>query len=125
MGIQREKWKKKKKNLHVRTAYSGKIESHAKNFHKYCPDNIYISMIVAYPTRWTSKLPALPHATLNARGVQQVVINVGDNNYGDIFPKDHVEFIDRLKNVGKRSAGNDDSDGEDRSKKLKIKKSIG
>ncbi|KAF9382831.1 hypothetical protein CPB97_006903, partial [Podila verticillata] len=70
-------------------------------------------MVVVYPTKWTSKLPALPDATLNSSGVQQVVINVDENNFGKIFPEDHVEFIDRLENVGKRSVADDDSDGED------------
>lgn len=55
--------------------------------------------------------------TLDTSGVRQVVINVGDNNFGEIFPKDHAEFIDRLKNAGKHSAGDDDGDGDDRTKK--------
>lgn len=66
-----------------------KIESHAKDFRKYNPYDIYISMILAYPTKWTSKLSALRNATLDASGVQQVVIIVGENNVGRIFPKDH------------------------------------
>lgn len=45
------------------------------------------------------------------------VIDVGDNNFGEIFPKEHVEFIDRLKNAGKRTTGDDESDEDDRSKK--------
>lgn len=48
--------------------------------------------------------------------MQQVVINVGDDNFSGIFPKEHVEFIDRLKNVGKRSA-EDDGNDDDRTKK--------
>ena len=32
-------------------------------------------------------------------GVQLVVINTGDDCFGDIFPKEHVEFIDRLKSI--------------------------
>ncbi|KAK3811377.1 MAG: hypothetical protein JOS17DRAFT_779960 [Linnemannia elongata] len=39
-----------------------KIESHAMDFRKYCPENVYFSMIVAYPTKWTPKLPVLPDA---------------------------------------------------------------
>ncbi|KAF9079371.1 hypothetical protein BGX23_004238, partial [Mortierella sp. AD031] len=58
-----------------------------------------------------------PNARIDANGIQQVVINVGDHNFGDIFPREHVEFIDRLKNAGKRSADDDESDCEDRSKK--------
>lgn len=98
-----------------------KIEKHAKDFRKYCPENVYISMIVAYPTKWTCKLPILAETTTtaDANSVKQVVINVCDNNFRDIFPKDHVEFIDRLKNCGKRTAGADDGNGDDRSKKQK------
>ncbi|KAF9311329.1 hypothetical protein BG006_004580, partial [Podila minutissima] len=74
-------------------------------------------MIVAYPTKWTDKLPAPSELPKDPSGVQQVVINVGDDNFGDIFPRKHVEFIDRLKNVGKCSAEDDDHDGDDRTKK--------
>ncbi|KAH7028688.1 hypothetical protein BKA57DRAFT_511480 [Linnemannia elongata] len=95
------------------TVSAPKIEDHAKNFRKYCPDNIYISMIVAYPTKWTDKLPAPSELPKDPSGVQQVVINVSDNNFGVIFPQEHVEFIDRLKNARKRSADDDDSNDED------------
>ncbi|KAF9544563.1 hypothetical protein EC957_011872 [Mortierella hygrophila] len=67
-----------------------------------CPDNVYISMIVAYPTKWTDKLPAPSELPKDPSGVQQVVINVSDDNFGDIIPKEHVEFTDRLKNARKR-----------------------
>ena len=98
------------------TVSATKIESHAKDFRKYCPGNIYISMIIAYPVKWSDKLPELSELEQDESGVQQVVINVNDDNFGDIFPKDHVEFIDRLKNARKRSANNDDCD-HDQSKK--------
>ncbi|KAG9060728.1 hypothetical protein KI688_008939 [Linnemannia hyalina] len=79
-------------------------------------------MIVAYPTKWTSKLPALSDLPKDISGVQQVVIDVGNDNFGDILPKEHAQFIDRLKNAGKRSAGDEDgSDGENRSKTPRIK----
>ncbi|KAF9089137.1 hypothetical protein BGX23_006905 [Mortierella sp. AD031] len=99
------------------TVSAPKIEEHAKDFRDDCPDNVYISMIVAYPTKWSSQLPTLPDAISHASGVQQVVINVGDYNFSDIFPKDHVEFINRLKNARKRSAADEDDDGDDRTKK--------
>ncbi|OAQ22280.1 hypothetical protein K457DRAFT_1825616 [Linnemannia elongata AG-77] len=99
------------------TVSAPKIEDHAKNFRKYCPDNVYISMIVAYPTKWTDKLPAPSELPKDSSGVQQVVINVSDNNFGVIFPQEHVEFIDRLKNARKRSVEDNDSNDEDCSKK--------
>ncbi|KAF9282087.1 hypothetical protein BGZ68_006213 [Mortierella alpina] len=92
------------------TVSAPKIEDHGKVFRKYCPDNVYISMIVAYPTKWTEALLAPSEVPKDSSGVQQVVINVKDNNFGDIFPQEHVEFIDRLKNARKRSADNDDND---------------
>ncbi|KAG0020156.1 hypothetical protein BGZ81_009448 [Podila clonocystis] len=55
-------------------------------------------------------------------GVQQVVINVGDDNFCEIFPKKHVEFIDWLKNVATRST-EDDGDDDDRTKKQKNRSS--
>ncbi|KAG0216205.1 hypothetical protein BGX31_000650, partial [Mortierella sp. GBA43] len=99
------------------TVSAPKIEGHAKTFRKYCPENVYISMIVAYPTKWTDTLPASSELPMDPSGVQQVVINVSDDNFGDIFPKDHVEFIDRLKNARKRSADDDDTNVEDCPKK--------
>ncbi|KAF9928466.1 hypothetical protein BGZ67_006973 [Mortierella alpina] len=50
-----------------------------------------------------SELPNVPN------GVQQVVINVNDNNFSDIFPQEQVELIVRLKNARKRSADDDDT----------------
>jgi hypothetical protein len=95
------------------TVSAPKIEGHVKTFRKYCPENVYISMIVAYPTKWTDKLPSPSELPKDPSGVQQVVINVSDNNFGVIFPQEHVEFIDRLKNARKRSADDDDSNDED------------
>ncbi|KAF9080259.1 hypothetical protein BGX23_002403, partial [Mortierella sp. AD031] len=93
------------------TVSAKKITNHANDFQQYCPDKVYISMIVAYPTKWTSKLPTSSNPIFDASGVQQVVINVGDNNFGEIFPKEHIEFIDKLKNAGRHSA-TDDDDGD-------------
>ncbi|KAG0294490.1 hypothetical protein BGZ98_001754, partial [Dissophora globulifera] len=101
------------------TVSAAKIEGHAKNFRKYCPDNVYISMIVAYPTKWTDKLPALSELPEDVSGVQRIVINISDNNFSDIFPKEHVKFINQLKNARKRSADDDDSNEEEYSKKQK------
>ncbi|KAI8598060.1 hypothetical protein EDD21DRAFT_198776 [Dissophora ornata] len=52
------------------TVSAAKIEGHAKNFRKYCPNKVYISMIVAYPTKWTDKLPAPSELPKDVSGVQ-------------------------------------------------------
>ncbi|KAF9314132.1 hypothetical protein BG006_004017, partial [Podila minutissima] len=58
----------------------------------------------------SSKYAREPDARIDANGIQQVVINVGDHNFGDIFPREHVKFIERLKNAGNRSTDDDESD---------------
>ncbi|KAF9557893.1 hypothetical protein EC968_007407, partial [Mortierella alpina] len=98
------------------------IQDHAGDFLNYCPDKIYISMVVAYPMVCGPRLPPVVEVPeKDASGVQQVVIRVSDVNFGQIFPKEHVMFIDRLKKAGKRAAddvdSDDDDDDEDRSKK--------
>ncbi|KAF9921493.1 hypothetical protein BGZ67_000423, partial [Mortierella alpina] len=90
------------------------IQDHADDFPTYCPDNIYISMVVAYPMVCGPRLPPVVEVPeKDANGVQQVVIRVSDVNFGQIFPKEHVMFIDRLKNAGKRAADEVDSDNDD------------
>ncbi|KAF9084098.1 hypothetical protein BGX29_002746, partial [Mortierella sp. GBA35] len=54
------------------TVSAPKIEGHAKNFRKYCPDNVYISIIVAYPTKWSDKLLVPSELPEDSSGVQQV-----------------------------------------------------
>ncbi|KAG0273264.1 hypothetical protein BGZ96_004924 [Linnemannia gamsii] len=95
------------------------IQDHVKDFHNFCPDNIYISMVVAYPMVCGARLPVVKVPEKDERGVQQVVIRVCDTNFGQIFPEEHVKFINRLKNAGKRTANDAANDNEDRSKKLR------
>ncbi|KAI8345729.1 hypothetical protein B0O80DRAFT_431395 [Mortierella sp. GBAus27b] len=115
----REVRKRMVKSSPIEQGFSApKIEDHAKTFRKYCPENVYISMIVAHPTKWTDNLPASSELPKDPSGVQQVVISVSDDNFGAIFPKEHVEFIDRLQNARKRSADDDDTNDGDCSKKV-------
>lgn len=60
-------------------------------------------MIIACFTNWSFKLPAPSDLLKDSNGVHQVVINVGNDNFGEIYPKEHVEFIGRPKNAGKHS----------------------
>ncbi|KAG0297166.1 hypothetical protein BGZ97_004336, partial [Linnemannia gamsii] len=61
-------------------------------------------MVVAYPMVCGARLPpAVEVPEKYAHGVQQIVVRVSDTNFGQIFSKDHVKFIDRIKNVKKRA----------------------
>ncbi|KAG0364878.1 hypothetical protein BGX24_004416, partial [Mortierella sp. AD032] len=96
------------------TVSSSCIQDHAKDFQKFCPANIYISMVVAYPMICAPRLsPVVEVPDMDAHGIQQVVIRISDINFAHIFPEKHVSFINRLKNAGKRAADDDYSDDED------------
>ncbi|KAI8361002.1 hypothetical protein B0O80DRAFT_422126 [Mortierella sp. GBAus27b] len=113
----RSSFSEKKWDDALSTVSADKIQRHAKNFRKYCPNKVYISMIIAYPIKWCEALLAPSDVPKDTSDVQQVVIKVSDDNFGDIFPKKQVEFIDQLKGPPKRSAGVNDSSEKARSKK--------
>ncbi|KAG0043659.1 hypothetical protein BGZ83_011149 [Gryganskiella cystojenkinii] len=91
------------------------IKKHVKGFDEYCPANIYIGMIIAYPANLVSLLRPRPDIDFNAiktrlaslcskpdrsfqsGGLQQVVIKIDSRNFAAIFPQDHVEFLDSIK----------------------------
>jgi hypothetical protein len=97
---------------------AGKVKKHVKNLSKYCPANTYISMIIAYPANiyssTTTTYSAKRNVTLRLRpdfnpkskleGLKQVVIKVDKGNFAKIFPKEHVNFLDEIKNPMKRLA---------------------
>ncbi|KAK3836798.1 MAG: hypothetical protein J3R72DRAFT_526114 [Linnemannia gamsii] len=67
------------------------VQDHAKDFQKFYPDNIYISMVVAYPMIYAPKMPpTIDVPEKDARGVQQVVIRVSETNFGQINKSDHA-----------------------------------
>ncbi|KAF9403935.1 hypothetical protein BGZ76_007166, partial [Entomortierella beljakovae] len=93
------------------TVSPDKIKDHAEAFRDHCPEKVFISMVVAYPASWIASLPPQPDLEIQVDGFQQVIVRVDDKNFADIFPKDHVEFINRLKCPGKHCMDDDeDSD---------------
>ncbi|KAG0249258.1 hypothetical protein BG011_009459 [Mortierella polycephala] len=100
----RQNFSKEDREEAVSTVSVEKTDCHAKTFRDFCPEKIYVSVIVAYPVKWTSKLAPRPDIKFEGDDdLQQVVINVEDSNFGKIFAGDHVKFIDRLKTLGERS----------------------
>ncbi|KAG0042496.1 hypothetical protein BGZ83_000396 [Gryganskiella cystojenkinii] len=103
----------------LESVYTKAVKKHVKNFYEYCPANVYVSMIVAYPTRLTglSPRPDLELETIKARlatlrprssqdpegnDLEQVVIRVDETNFEAIFPKSHVEFLKGIETPVKR-----------------------
>ncbi|KAF9158105.1 hypothetical protein DFQ26_007968 [Actinomortierella ambigua] len=102
-------------NKALDTVSASCIEGHVKGFRSFCPENVYISMVVAYTMTSSRYLNPVRVPGIDANGVQQVVIRVSDKNFGHIFPKNHVI----LKNAGKRAARDIDIDDEGHSKKAR------
>ncbi|KAG0354775.1 hypothetical protein BGX24_006836, partial [Mortierella sp. AD032] len=50
---------------------------------------------------------------MNDDTMRQAVNHRGDHNFGEIFYKDHVEFVGRLRTMGMRLADDDDEDSDD------------
>ncbi|KFH72982.1 hypothetical protein MVEG_00207 [Podila verticillata NRRL 6337] len=49
---------------------------------------------------------------MEAMKINTLPTNVSDNNFGEILFKEHAEFIDRLKNLGKLFTEDDGNDND-------------
>ncbi|KAF9383204.1 hypothetical protein BGX21_001624 [Mortierella sp. AD011] len=107
MNNEQPKQKKKKQSPPA-------IQQQPPKLRDYCPSGIYISMVVSYPAEVISFQVKRPDPEIEGvEGVRRVVINVDNNNFAQIFPHDHVKFLDKLKNF-KRHA--DDEQNENHKK---------
>ncbi|KAG0272672.1 hypothetical protein BGZ95_011551 [Linnemannia exigua] len=81
----------------------------------YCPSGIYISMVITYPAEVVNFQVVRPDPEPELEGLQRVSIGIDDNNFPKIFPRRHVDFLDKLKGHKRRSE-------EQQSQKSKKKK---
>jgi hypothetical protein len=63
----------------------------------YCPTGTFISRVITYPTEVVNFQVVQPDPKPELEGVQSVSIGIDDNNFPKIFPRRHVEFLDKLK----------------------------
>lgn len=63
----------------------------------YCPTGVYIRMVITYPTEVIKFQIVCPDPEPELDDLQHVSINIDDNNFPQIFPKQHVQFLSRLK----------------------------
>ncbi|KAG0262915.1 hypothetical protein DFQ27_002036 [Actinomortierella ambigua] len=74
-----------------------------EDLRRYCPDNVYISIMVTHPMEWTRLMPSRPLFQMKgAEDVQRVAIQVDDDNFDEIFPKECVEFIQKIQRMTRR-----------------------
>ncbi|KAF9153552.1 hypothetical protein BGX20_004877, partial [Mortierella sp. AD010] len=81
----------------------------------YCPCGIYISMVITYPAEVVSFQVMRPDPDPELEGLKRVIINVDDSNFAQIFPKSHVNFLDKLKKFKRRAEDQDEQHGSDMS----------
>lgn len=97
----------------LNTVSTPMIETHVNDLSSFCPtDNTYISVIIAYPATVVDKLPPRPNHEYNLhprpeftqKPLTQVEVIIDKNNIGEIFSRDHIDFLDGIKGPTKRQA---------------------
>ncbi|KAF9994043.1 hypothetical protein BGZ79_001234, partial [Entomortierella chlamydospora] len=60
-------------------------------------------MVITYPAEVVNFQVVRPDPQPELDGFQRVSIGIDDNNFPTIFPRRHVEFLDKLKGHKRRS----------------------
>ncbi|KAF9198246.1 hypothetical protein BGZ49_001000 [Haplosporangium sp. Z 27] len=66
-------------------------------------------MVITYPAEVVKFQIVRPDPEPELEGLQRVSINIDDNNFPQIFPNRHVQFLDRL-NQHKRPAPDEETE---------------
>ncbi|KAG9063839.1 hypothetical protein KI688_003951 [Linnemannia hyalina] len=123
-------------NRAVESVSKQNIKEHVKDLDEYCPANVYVSIIIAYPVNVIDSMRprldidfeaiAVRRAFLRSgsrkyfhdNDLQQVTIRIDQRNFAKVFPKSHVDFLDGIKTPVRRPAV--DKQEQDDPKKTKI-----
>ncbi|KAI8356979.1 hypothetical protein B0O80DRAFT_446273 [Mortierella sp. GBAus27b] len=68
----------------------------------FCPSGTYVSMVITYPAEVVNFQVVRPNPKPELEGLQRVSIRIDDSNFPKIFPRRHVEFLDKLKGHKRR-----------------------
>ncbi|KAG0204754.1 hypothetical protein BGX33_008289 [Mortierella sp. NVP41] len=68
-----------------------------------CPADMYISMIIAYPTAAVKLQIKRRDPEPESKGPERVSIHINDRNFRDIFPAHHVEYLHGLTGYKRRA----------------------
>ncbi|KAG0197705.1 hypothetical protein BGX33_000396 [Mortierella sp. NVP41] len=79
------------------------VQLKLRQLRDYCPTGTYISMVITYPAEVVKFQVVRPDPEPELEGLQRVSIGIDDNNFSKIFPRRHVEFLDKLKGHKRRS----------------------
>ncbi|OAQ27381.1 hypothetical protein K457DRAFT_139632 [Linnemannia elongata AG-77] len=101
--IEKEQKKRQKQGQQKSTTSIPSDQHQPPQLQNYCPSGIYISMVITYPAEVVNFQVVRPDPEPELEGLQRVSIGIDDNNFPKIFPRRHVEFLDKLKGHKRRS----------------------
>ncbi|KAG0200931.1 hypothetical protein BGX31_003959, partial [Mortierella sp. GBA43] len=102
--VQKEQKKQQKHRQQDSTAsIQSEQQQQPPRLQDYCPTGTYISMVITYPAEVVKFQVVRPDPEPELEGLQRVSIDIDDNNFPKIFPRRHVEFLDKLKGHKRRS----------------------
>ncbi|KAF9346845.1 hypothetical protein BGX26_001639 [Mortierella sp. AD094] len=111
-----EQQKRQKKQKQPQTIACTESEKQPPpRFQDHCPSGIYISMAISYPAEVASFQVMRPDPKPELEGLRRVIINVDDSNFVQVFPKSHVNFLDKLKKYKRRAEDHDEQYGSNTS----------
>ncbi|KAG0061775.1 hypothetical protein BGZ92_006353, partial [Podila epicladia] len=101
--MQKEQKKHQKQWQQDSTASIQSDQQQPPQLQDYCPTGTYISMVITYPAEVVKFQVVRPDPEPELDGLQRLSIDIDDNNFPKIFPRRHVEFLDKLKGHKRRS----------------------
>ncbi|KAF8927104.1 hypothetical protein BGZ47_002336 [Haplosporangium gracile] len=101
--IEKEQEKQQKQRQQESTTSVPSDQQQPPQLQDYCPTGTYISMVITYPAEVVNFQVVRPDPKPELEGLQRVSIGIDDNNFPKIFPRRHVDFLDKLKGHKRRS----------------------
>ncbi|KAF9311276.1 hypothetical protein BG006_004594, partial [Podila minutissima] len=95
--IQKEQKQQQKQQQRESTASIQSDQQQPPRLQDYCLMGTYISMVITYPAEVIKFQVVRPDPEPELEGLQRVSIDIDDNNFPKIFPRRHVEFLDKLQ----------------------------
>lgn len=94
--------KKSTQRKHDSTSVQSNQQQPPPQLQDYCPNGLYISMVIAYPAEVVYFQAVRPDLKPKLEGLQRVSIRIDGDNFSRIFPRRHIEYLDNLKGHKRR-----------------------
>ncbi|KAG0268691.1 hypothetical protein BGZ95_002346 [Linnemannia exigua] len=101
--IEKEQMKRQEQGQQKSTTSVPSDQHQPPQLQDYCPSGKYISMVITHPAEVVNFQVVRPDPEPELEGLQRVSIGIDDNNFPKIFPRRHVDFLDKPKGHKRRS----------------------